>query len=602
MLRSAYGCCLRILTFLIGLAGCSAVTFAQAPLGATLDFGGNAQFPAATVTLTVTRPGQTRFAGSNGKVERGTPLFSAQVEAGATFYPCDSVFGFPQPIGNNPSINRLGASSFIAIKETTNGTKKVWINASVGAWRISGGFISDWEYQIRYYSGDAKKNEPATITAGIIPNAGFYGGSAASGTAEVKFPDLPDLLGSISKRDLNFPNGFRPGSLGTISMKLLNNSPVAALGTIDVGFYLSKDTVWDPASDVPLGVVTLALGELGPGVLQEVTSLPVLVPSALPTNNFYILAPIDISHRIPEFIETNNTPYLEMEYITVTGTVKDRETEKPLGGVDIRLTTGRSQSNAKGEFSVRGLEPGPDDRLILSKKGYEELQFTVDRPAGATSIDQGEILMPPETDLPVVMQLKADLSGFIFIQDVKGLKNLYTVSIKWKGHQPNAVEFSNGRGWTKTVSTTDDTAWVNAGIEETFTPSLVPDFNRIEAVAITKDGQRSKPLKVSFFLVPMPRFLIGKNILPVGFKLDWVPPAQVGIDFEFPRTQVEKEFDLPLLGRSGVSFKFNGGFDYWMNSGRWKVEIGSSADGKAVSRATRRPTYEGGVRTPPLRV
>lgn len=114
----------------------------------------------STVTATVTSTGQNFFLGSNGKLERGAPLFSTQVPVQVpftrTFYVCNTVLGFPSRPGG-PTVNRLGASSFIAVVDGS-----YWINASAGAWRINGstGQITDWEYQLRYSPSDLVTGSP----------------------------------------------------------------------------------------------------------------------------------------------------------------------------------------------------------------------------------------------------------------------------------------------------------------------------------------------------------------------------------------------------------------------------------------------------------
>lgn len=110
----------------------------------------------STVTATVTSVGQVFFVGSNGKTERGGPLFSTQVPAPRTFFVCSTVTGFPNRPGG-PTVNRLGASSFIAVAGGG-----FWIDASAGAWRINGstGQITDWEYQLRFCPSDLATGRP----------------------------------------------------------------------------------------------------------------------------------------------------------------------------------------------------------------------------------------------------------------------------------------------------------------------------------------------------------------------------------------------------------------------------------------------------------
>jgi pimeloyl-ACP methyl ester carboxylesterase len=167
------------------LATC--ITVGQGPTGAIIQLDETElqqwRLP-AKVEMTVTGGASTEFAGSNNKLETGAPLFSeAPRKAGATFYRCDKVTGFPYRVNSiDPAPNRPGSSSFIAIKTEANGYRKTWICASVGAYKINGttGNIMNWEYQVRYFSGDTNLNLPETITIGTVPNVPNYVGGAVT--------------------------------------------------------------------------------------------------------------------------------------------------------------------------------------------------------------------------------------------------------------------------------------------------------------------------------------------------------------------------------------------------------------------------------------
>jgi hypothetical protein len=137
------------------------------PKGATLHLSGPSgttwAIP-ATITMRVTHPGSTFFFGSNGKEETGGPIFSSRPGAGAAFYRCDSVTGFPGRSGGDP-INRLGGSSFIALTGD-----EVWICASVGAF-LNGSY---WEYHDRYYSGNSATSSSPTHEIGTVPGSGNF--------------------------------------------------------------------------------------------------------------------------------------------------------------------------------------------------------------------------------------------------------------------------------------------------------------------------------------------------------------------------------------------------------------------------------------------
>jgi cysteine-rich repeat protein len=133
-------------------------------------------------------PGSARCVSRGG--ESGGPLFSRQVEAGATFYAFTTIpFGeFPQQLSGGPGINRVGCENFVAIKYDDQGNRKVWISASMGAFliRVTCNPILgcseerlDWEYQIRYSSRNPVLGTPESMVIGTIPNSGNFGSPAA---------------------------------------------------------------------------------------------------------------------------------------------------------------------------------------------------------------------------------------------------------------------------------------------------------------------------------------------------------------------------------------------------------------------------------------
>lgn len=109
--------------------------------------------------------------------ERGIPIFSHQVDAFADFFGAPTVLGVPYRT-SGPFINAKPCSSFYANKRDEAGRGKVWINATGRARQFGGVVPLDWEYQVRYYSGDPALNySDKSCTLGVVPNSGTYVGS-----------------------------------------------------------------------------------------------------------------------------------------------------------------------------------------------------------------------------------------------------------------------------------------------------------------------------------------------------------------------------------------------------------------------------------------
>jgi hypothetical protein len=77
----------------------------------------------------------------------------------------------------------------------------------------------------------------------------------------------------------------------------------------------------------------------------------------------------------------------EGRQVTVTGWIVDRETQKPLEGVEVRLPELELvlRTDADGEFTLADVAVGTY-RMELEKEGYEPAsgQFTIDRPGTFT--------------------------------------------------------------------------------------------------------------------------------------------------------------------------------------------------------------------------
>lgn len=77
--------------------------------------------------------------------EQGGPVWSSTVTTGAYFLPATVIDDAPMP--NNLTYNRMPCSSFFAVNDG-----KVWLNATGRRYQNTSGFISDREYQTRYFS------------------------------------------------------------------------------------------------------------------------------------------------------------------------------------------------------------------------------------------------------------------------------------------------------------------------------------------------------------------------------------------------------------------------------------------------------------------
>jgi VCBS repeat-containing protein len=105
--------------------------------------------------------------------ERGGPIFSSVVDADSAFYAAKSASGVPY---TTFFPNRPPCSSFVAYKGLNDpATEEVWINGTQRAYSISGFNTIDWEYQVRFYTGDpANSFAGKQCQVGTVPNSGNW--------------------------------------------------------------------------------------------------------------------------------------------------------------------------------------------------------------------------------------------------------------------------------------------------------------------------------------------------------------------------------------------------------------------------------------------
>jgi Subtilase family len=123
---------------------------------------------------------------TGGSGERGGPLFSQTVNRQAAFYRALTSTGVPS-LASAGAINRRNCSSFYAtigvsdpISQTNPMKTRTWINATGRSESFPGGFARDWEYQVRFDSGDPFTGVGKSCTVGVVANAGGWGQNGAS--------------------------------------------------------------------------------------------------------------------------------------------------------------------------------------------------------------------------------------------------------------------------------------------------------------------------------------------------------------------------------------------------------------------------------------
>ncbi len=83
---------------------------------------------------------------------------------------------------------------------------------------------------------------------------------------------------------------------------------------------------------------------------------------------------------------------------TVTGTVVNRDDNKPVVGATVTLGGQTTATDASGRFVLTGLLAGTTQEGVITKSGFAEARFTVNVTAG--TVDVGRITLTATQDLP----------------------------------------------------------------------------------------------------------------------------------------------------------------------------------------------------------
>lgn len=107
-------------------------------------------------------------------IEPNIGLFSRTVASDAVFFGARDVVGVPEQL-SGPSIGFRNCSSFYAEKRFVPTGEQVWINATGRARQSSGSVQFDWEYQVRYSTGDPTNGfSGKRCSVGVVPNSGVF--------------------------------------------------------------------------------------------------------------------------------------------------------------------------------------------------------------------------------------------------------------------------------------------------------------------------------------------------------------------------------------------------------------------------------------------
>jgi hypothetical protein len=131
--------------------------------------------------------------------EMGGPVYSSKVyEEGsgtALLYPATLTSGVADRF--SATANRRTCSSFVATSNLGTENERLWINVSERSWRNNAGFISDREYQLRFYTGEPENREGTKrceIGWANVPFGNYFGTPLGKCDYELIYDGLPVAL------------------------------------------------------------------------------------------------------------------------------------------------------------------------------------------------------------------------------------------------------------------------------------------------------------------------------------------------------------------------------------------------------------------------
>jgi hypothetical protein len=268
-------------------------------------------------------------------------------------------------LGNSPAKGLIDVEYFLSLDSTLDGgdiplggTFDVSIKMAAGTSRSftfnaqvpDGTPVGDYQVLVRI---DGKSH---VLESNEINNI-----AAAAPQVHVGLPFV-DLVGEFTRATL--PTIGVPNDTLHFQVPVKNLGNIAAVGTIDVDFYLSVDGTVSPGTDVLLSSLHDVSINILPGGQRLITS-SALIPTTILGGTFFVLADIDPTHAIAELNKTNNTAVSPegLEVVWRFGSFADRR--------NVHLVVPDSHGNMV-DFSIHGQGVGN----VLGGSNFTEISLT----------------------------------------------------------------------------------------------------------------------------------------------------------------------------------------------------------------------------------
>jgi len=264
--------------------------------------------------------------------------------------------------------------------------------------------------------------------------------------------------------------------------------------------------------------------------------------------------------------------------VTVTGRVLNRKIGLGLSGATVLLAGQTTTTGGNGSFKLTNVDLLVGSELEVRADDFLPQRLTVTAGSDAKAVDVGDILLAPDTDKPVVEQVKTYLNGEgvdggLFLAGF-GLVPTLKIRVDWNGCTPGSVEVRvNGHEFA-TFSGAGPEYSVELPVDSVLQAALMIG----NAITVTATAQEpdmvSEPFNQTLVVLPLPA------ALQSGSKSSFEDKLKV--DLSFPVTKPFGTHNLKVFGIMGGEASVAGEFTYNYRSGKWSLEVGPKFNGEST--------------------
>ena len=272
--------------------------------------------------------------------------------------------------------------------------------------------------------------------------------------------------------------------------------------------------------------------------------------------------------------------------LTARGRVLDAATRLPVSGASVTLAGQNASTATDGRYALANVALASGNTLTASKTGYATHTEDLAPAAGTKELALDDILLQPPGFK--VTKLTAQYDG-LFLEGVP-LENAFAALVDWNGATPGHVEFLVNGVLRESVTANGNQVFAMINMGTGFKGAFRRDANRVEAVAVDSDGNRTEAFSCEVSVIPLPGALLGP-VRDAAYGIFGNSDLVFSFDVQFPNEDIPSSAlkDIPFIGRFGAQMAVGGGAEYALRTGEWNAHAGVAPSGKWAGRVGERP-------------